>query len=655
MRAARENGDGVTEQEFGRYRLVSLLGRGGMGEVWRAVDTDKDREVALKVLGSWLGGDPLFAERFRRESALAARLNSPNIIPIHDYGEIDGRLYIDMPLIDGVDLGGVLARGPLPADRAVEIVAQVARALAVAQRAGLVHRDIKPSNILVSTTDDGDDHAYLIDFGIAKALGGARLSLPGVSLGTPAYMAPECFAGEGDHCSDVYALTCVLYECLTGRPPFTAAHALAYMNAHHHTPPPRPSETNPGVPRGLDRVVATGLAKRPEDRYRAVTALSVAARAAVRSSAAVPTVRTRPAAEVTRPATPPGPVDRPRTPAPRTTPAPEPRRPPSGPAVVAPRRTPDPAERLVLLHTSAVRGIATMTINDRLMAVTGSTDGTVRTWDLTTGVPVGEPLTAPGRIRAITARRLLWRPVVIIGCEDGSVHVRDLTRPTTGRALLGHTGAVGTVGTTQLAGVPVAVTGSVDDTVRVWDLGTGTARGRPLTGHAGAVHALAVARLGTGPVAVAGGPDHLIRGWDLASGTAFEPLHGHSGAVHAIAATERAGGPVAVSAGADRTVRVWDLTTGAGTGGAPTGHAGAIRGVAVRELGGRLVAVTASDDGTARVSDPVTGTALGRPLTGHRDGLRAVAIDELDHRPIVLTGGEDNTVRVWDLLTAMGR
>ncbi len=104
----------MPEQQFGRYRLGSLLGRGGMGEVWRAVDTDKDREVALKVLGSWLGGDPDFAARFRRESALAARLNSPNIVPIHDYGEIDGRLYIDMPLIGGTDLATQLRSGPLP-------------------------------------------------------------------------------------------------------------------------------------------------------------------------------------------------------------------------------------------------------------------------------------------------------------------------------------------------------------------------------------------------------------------------------------------------------------------------------------------------------------------------------------------------------------
>ena len=128
------------DQVFGPYRLVSRLGQGGMGEVWRALDTRKDRQVALKILGSWVGDDPDYARRFRREAALAARLNAPNVVPIHDYGEIDGRLFIDMPLVDGTDLDRLIEReGPLPPARAVGIVDQVADALDVAHRAGLVH------------------------------------------------------------------------------------------------------------------------------------------------------------------------------------------------------------------------------------------------------------------------------------------------------------------------------------------------------------------------------------------------------------------------------------------------------------------------------------------------------------------------------------
>ena len=149
---------------FGRYRLIERLGQGGMGEVWRALDTEtNNRTVAIKLLAPQLAQDDVFVQRFRREADAAARLSNPHIIPIHNYGEIDGRLYVDMRLIEGRDLQEVLADGPLPPARSVEIVGQIAKALQAAHRVGLVHRDVKPSNILV----DQDDYAYLIDFGIA--------------------------------------------------------------------------------------------------------------------------------------------------------------------------------------------------------------------------------------------------------------------------------------------------------------------------------------------------------------------------------------------------------------------------------------------------------------------------------------------------------
>ncbi len=151
---------------FGRYRLVELLGRGGMGEVWRAYDTAaNNRTVAIKLLPPQLAADHTFVQRFRREADAAAQLNNPHVIPIHNYGEIDGRLYVDMRLIEGRDLQEVLADGPLEPGRAVRIIEQVAKALHAAHKVGLVHRDVKPSNILL----DEDDFAYLIDFGIARA------------------------------------------------------------------------------------------------------------------------------------------------------------------------------------------------------------------------------------------------------------------------------------------------------------------------------------------------------------------------------------------------------------------------------------------------------------------------------------------------------
>ena len=156
---------------FGLYRLVELLGRGGMGEVWRAHDTATNRTVAIKLLPPHLAADDTFVRRFRREAEAAAQLNNPHIIPIHTYGEIDGRLYVDMRLVEGRDLQAVLAGGPLKPGRAVPIIEQVANALHAAHKVGLVHRDVKPSNILV----DEDDFAYLIDFGIARGANGTRM------------------------------------------------------------------------------------------------------------------------------------------------------------------------------------------------------------------------------------------------------------------------------------------------------------------------------------------------------------------------------------------------------------------------------------------------------------------------------------------------
>jgi uncharacterized protein involved in tellurium resistance len=251
-----------------------------MGEVWRAYDTNTDREVALKILGADLRDAAEFAGRFRRESANVARLNNPNIIAVHNYGEIDGKLFIDMALVEGEDLAAIIARGPLPPDRAVQIVGQVARALDFAHGRGLVHRDVKPQNVLVSD-NAGDDHVHLIDFGIAHALEDTRITRSGAIIGTPAYMAPERFEGAGDHRSDIYALGCVLYEALTGRRPFPADNLLVAMNFHRNEAPPPPSAERTGLPPGLDAVTARAMAKDPRDRFPTGAEMTRAARAAV--------------------------------------------------------------------------------------------------------------------------------------------------------------------------------------------------------------------------------------------------------------------------------------------------------------------------------------------------------------------------------------
>src|ERR1700757_2185267 len=230
---------------FGRYRLIELLGRGGMGEVWRAHDTDTDRIVAIKVLPAHFSDNEDFKQRFRREAHAAARLNTPHVIPIHNYGEIDGRLYVDMRLIEGSDLQAVLADGPIEPARAARIIGQVAVALHAAHKVGLLHRDVKPSNILL----DENDFAYLIDFGIARAADETRLTKSGNMIGTFAYIAPERLDTRAveDGRADIYSLACVLYECLTGPPPFDADTTPQLIAAHLHTPPPQASTSQPNL------------------------------------------------------------------------------------------------------------------------------------------------------------------------------------------------------------------------------------------------------------------------------------------------------------------------------------------------------------------------------------------------------------------------
>lgn len=275
----------MTTQQFGPYLLGDLLGSGGMGEVYRAEDTRRDRWVALKLLPDLFANDPDYQARFRRESLVAARLRDPHVIPIHDYGELDGRLFIDMRLVDGEDLGSLLAReGILPPARAVDLVGQVAEALDAAHAQDLVHRDVKPSNVLVTR----NDFVYVVDFGVARTVGltSTSLTVTGATVGTLEYMAPERFTNQPiDGRSDIYSLSCLLAECLTGRRPFRGEDLPSLMYAHLYAEPSAPSSVVPSIPAALDEVVLRGMSKRPEDRFASAGELAAAARKALRDVA----------------------------------------------------------------------------------------------------------------------------------------------------------------------------------------------------------------------------------------------------------------------------------------------------------------------------------------------------------------------------------
>ncbi len=263
--AAPEPAETVADEVAG-FRLEGLIGRGGMGVVYRARQPGLDRVVAVKVIDPARAADPGFRERFAREARLAAAIEHPNIVPVYSTGEDRGRLYLVMRYIDGVNLAERLGEGPLALSAVAEIVVQVASALDAAHLRGLIHRDVKPANILLA-----EHHAFLTDFGITRELDAtAGLTRTGVFVGSVEYAAPEQAAGAGP-AADQYSLGCVAYECLTGVSPFGRERDLRILWAHAHEVPRPPSALAPDLPADLDAAVLRALAKEPGERWATCT------------------------------------------------------------------------------------------------------------------------------------------------------------------------------------------------------------------------------------------------------------------------------------------------------------------------------------------------------------------------------------------------
>ncbi|MER6948269.1 serine/threonine-protein kinase [Nonomuraea sp. NPDC000554] len=256
------------------YRIVRIISQTAMSSVYLAEDLTLPRRVVLKVMNPNLAEDPSFRLRFTREVAIAAGLDHPNIVPVYASGDINGTVYVVLRHVNGGDLGDLLrTQGRLDLTRAGRIVGQVASALDAAHQVGLIHRDIKPSNILIDTAD----HVYLCDFGIAKLESATTLTTAGQFLGTMDYAAPEQISsGRIDRRTDVYALGAVLYQCLTGEKPYPHREPSAVLWAHLHKAPPKVTDSRPDLDPGIDDVVATAMAKRPEERFASCGSLAAA-------------------------------------------------------------------------------------------------------------------------------------------------------------------------------------------------------------------------------------------------------------------------------------------------------------------------------------------------------------------------------------------
>jgi alpha-tubulin suppressor-like RCC1 family protein len=257
--AFRSAGSGV-----GPFTIEAMIGRGGMGEVHRAVHRDLGRPVALKLLYPGLAVQQEFAARFVREARMIQSLDHPGIVTVFDAGEADGRLYLAMRLVNGISLKDLLAQGRLSTEESLRILDRLADALDYAHSRAVIHRDIKPSNVLINP----EGQPVLVDFGLAKALGDTSVTVSSHYLGTPTYMAPEQASGDPvSHRADLYSLACLAYEMLSGAPPYTEQDPLALLLAHGNQPVPRVTERDPGLPGPVDAVLQRALAKKPTDRY----------------------------------------------------------------------------------------------------------------------------------------------------------------------------------------------------------------------------------------------------------------------------------------------------------------------------------------------------------------------------------------------------
>jgi serine/threonine protein kinase len=306
---------------FAGYWIDGLIDRGGMGVVYKAMDVDLDRAVALKLIAPEYTEDETAATRFKTESRLAASLEHPNIVPVHRGGEENGVLYLAMRFVPGTNLRRLVNRGPMPLDVTADVMTQIAGALDAAHARGMVHRDVKPANILLSD-ETAHTHAYLTDFGLTKRPGSTgNLTGTGLWVGTADYVAPEQIQGETiDGRADIYSLGCVLYEMLTGAVPYPKDGDIAKLWAHISNPPPQPTAARHDLLPVFDEIVARATAKDRAERYATAGELAVAVREAIaqqqsHAGAAAPPMTYPPTpAPTAQPSEPPAPIAQPTQP-----------------------------------------------------------------------------------------------------------------------------------------------------------------------------------------------------------------------------------------------------------------------------------------------------------------------------------------------------
>jgi eukaryotic-like serine/threonine-protein kinase len=617
----------------GRYLLERILGSGGMGDVWQGTDQQLERPVAVKVMRDRLA-DP---RRFRREGRIAARLQHPGITVVHDVGAHGGQPFIVMELLHGSDLAAMLSQAPgrrLPVETAVSLIVQAATALQAAHAAHVVHRDLKPANLFCQ--DNG--LLKICDFGVARITDAVDgLTTAGNVIGTAYYMSPEQCAGETqiDGRSDLYSLGCVLYELLTGQPPFTRGQAREIMNQHMNASPASLRTLRPDIPGDLDTIVLTMLAKDPGDRPNDAGSLAAMLQATLRSGA--PVGQSAPHRITTSARTAPA-VDAEST---VTTNRPEERRArkdtragarqPDRPLRTSPLPVDEESQLQVAPSTGSWSLLAFDPRGRWLASADG--DGTITLWDVASGLPV-RSWSAGAHVLAMTAgpgNRLA------IGGDDGCARTWDVERTTLGDQFCGHVGGVHAVAF-HPSGIRLA-TGDADGLVRLWEPGSR----RPVMARRSAYGALTVLAFdASGGRLAAGGEDDTLGVWDVASPHTAILLAERPYGKEITAIAFGAAGQLAIG-GADGQVWAWDLGSLMSRGRpAGQGHDGGVLALAWDAVEGLWVSV--GIDGRLHAGDRGQQPVVAY---GH---VRAAAVSLATGRGAVIddSSGRIHTFRIGD-------
>jgi WD40 repeat protein len=618
---------GTKVRYIGDYELLDELGRGGMGVVYRARQGKLNRLVALKMIlaGEYAGERDV--ARFRTEAEAVARLQHPNIVQIFEVGEHDGHPYFSLEFVDGGSLAQKLDGTPLPPQQAARLVETLARAMHAAHQAGVVHRDLKPANVLLTA----DGTPKITDFGLAKKVGGEPgASTPGgltgsnAIMGTPSYMAPEQAGGDSKKVgpvADVYALGAILYELLTGRPPFKASTPLDTVLQVVSDEPVPPRRLQPKTPRDLETICLKCLQKAPGRRYASAGALADDLR---RFQAGEP-IAARPIGRVER-------------------------------AAKWVRRNPMVAALAFAVVAALLLGTAVSTVFG-LLANFNALEASHKADDEKTARTETERQLERAKSFLLTARLRSVAQIYEANPADALVLLDDVNAcPIDHRDLawrfyerycrrglfMGHAGRVASV---ALSGDgKTLVSASSDKTIKVWDVDTGHERAT-LKGHTDTVWSVALSD--DGKTLVSASWDDMVKVWDMDTGRESTTLKGHMGAVTPVALS--GDGKTLAWGSEDNTVKVWDV--GAGKERATLkGHTNSVYSVTLSRDGKTLG--SGCWDGTVKVWDVATGRER-TALKGHNESVMSVALSG-DGKTLV-SGSLDATVKVWDVATGQER